>query len=420
MVRGRGTRGRGYRAVMSRTAPSGLPTYLATATLARSASESAGPALLIVAVAVLGTASTGSFLVAAMTASGAVSGPVIGALLDRSPQPRRAFAIALACLGLGLAGVAIWIGHAPFAVVLGFAVAAGLGYPAATGAWSAQIPRVIAPSHLHRAYGADAATYSVAAVVAPPVAAATVALTTRAPLWLSVALVAATLVALRALPLAPAAHDRPPTSLFADLRAGTALMARNVALRRTVIITTLGFAGQSAVFVCAPVLAQSVGGSLQFTGVVLGVFAAGGVVTAIWFTGHPVKRPDRMVIVSTLLSAVALTFVGLAPTPWLLLIAAFAMGAVEPPLMSSMFQIRARESPAHVQSQVFTTSASLRMGAFAAGTAICGVLVSHSVAAVIAFGVGLHLVALIIGVVVGPDLPNREEWLHRDSRTVGE
>jgi hypothetical protein len=147
--------------------------------------------------------------------------------------------------------------------------------------------------------------------------------------------------------------------------------------------------------------------------VILGVFAAGGVVTALWNTRHPVRRPDRMIIGSTLASAVTLVGIGLAPSPLALLVAAFAMGAVEPPLMSSMFQIRARESPARVQSQIFTTSASLRTAAFAVGTAICGLLVGIGIGAVIVFGVVLHLVAVGIGIFVGPPLPRRQHWMHR-------
>ncbi len=406
--------GRGYLGHVSEPQANSLPAYLATATLARAASESAGPALLVVTVAVLGSASTGSYLVAAMTASAAVGGPIIGALLDRAARPRRGFALALGTLGVGLAAIALTIGHVPMGVLLGFAVVAGFGYPAATGAWSAQLPRLIPKPALTRAYSADAATYSVASVVAPPLAAALVAVSTQAPLWLVVALVISALIGLRTVPLISAGSDRSTNSLLSDLRAGTQVMARNVALRRTVIITTVGFAGQAAVFVTAPVLAQDLTGSLQFTGVILGVFAAGGVVTALWFTRHPVQRPDRMVIASTFLSAVMLAGIGAAPTPWLLLVAAFAMGAVEPPLMSAMFLIRARESPTHVQSQIFTTSASLRTAAFAASTAVCGALIAVGVGAVIAFGVALHLLALVLGLLLGPHLPAREHWVRRD------
>jgi hypothetical protein len=117
--------------------------------------------------------------------------------------------------------------------------------------------------------------------------------------------------------------------------------------------------------------------------------------------------------VSTGLSAIALVAVGLAPTPVLLALAAFAMGATEPPLVSAMFQVRVRESPPAVQAQVFTTSASLRMTAFAIATATCGWLLGVGIGAVIAFGVLLHVVSLVLGLALGPTVPRREHWLRR-------
>ncbi|MBK9741261.1 MAG: MFS transporter [Actinobacteria bacterium] len=398
---------------MTEPETSDLPGYLTTATLARSATESAGPAVLVVAIATLGSATLGSYLVACLTASAALGGPIVGALLDRSPTPRRGFGFAIASMAIGLTAVALLIGHAPIGVVMAMAVIAGVGYPAITGALSAQLPRLVPSAGLTHAYAADAATYSVAAVVAPPVAAALIAVSTTAPLWLPVALLGAALVVLRRLPLTAAPPAAEPTSLLDDLREGLRTIAHRVALRRTVIITTLGFAGTAAVFVSAPLLAQSLAGSLQFTGVILGAFAAGGVITALWFTRHPVTRPDRAIIVSTILSATTLALVGLAPTVPLLLVAAFAMGATEPPLVSAMFQVRARESAPRVQSQVFTTSASLRMTAFALATAACGALLVLGTWAVISFGVLLHVVALVLGLAVGPPLPDREHWVRR-------
>jgi len=390
-----------------------LPAYLSTATLSRSATEAAGPALLVVAIATLGSATTGSYLVASLTASAAIGGPVVGALIDRARSPRRGFVIAMSIMAGGLAAVALVIGSAPLPVVMALAVAAGLGYPALTGAWSAQLPRLVPTGRLTKAYASDAATYSIAAVIAPPAATALVALSTTAPLWVPVILLVASMLLMRAVPLTPRANEPDPSTLRQDLTAGLGAIVGIAGLRRTVIITTVGFAGQAAIFVAAPILAQSVGGSLAFTGVILGVFAVGGVSTALWFARRPVRRPDRAIIVSTALSAVALVAVGLAPTPWLLAIAAFAMGATEPPLVSAMFQVRVRESPTRVQAQVFTTSASLRMTAFAVATAVCGWLLGIGIAAVIAFGVLLHVVALVLGLALGPVLPRREHWLRR-------
>ena len=51
-----------------------LAGYLATATLSRSATEAAGPALLVVTIAVVGSATTGSYAAAALSASAALAG----------------------------------------------------------------------------------------------------------------------------------------------------------------------------------------------------------------------------------------------------------------------------------------------------------------------------------------------------------
>jgi hypothetical protein len=82
-------------------------------------------------------------------------------------------------------------------------------------------------------------------------------------------------------------------------------------------------------------------------------------------------------------------------------------------LVSAMFQVRVRESPSEIQSQVFTTSASLRMTAFALATATCGWLLGWGLPAVIIFGVFLHVASLILGLALGPAVPPRDEWLRR-------
>lgn len=362
-------------------------------------------------VATLGSATYGSYLVASLTASAAVAGPVVGAVIDRARRPRLGFAVAMAAMATGLAAIALVLGRLPLALVIIIAVVAGVGYPALTGAWSAQLPRLVPPDILARAYSSDAATYSLAAVVLPPVATSLVVVGDVAPLWFTVVILMLAMGTLLAVPLRARLPGPHQVTLRQDLRDGVGAITGRIALRRTAIITTIGFAGTAAIFVAAPVLAQSVGGSLSFTGVILGVFAIGGLISAAWFTRRPIRRPDRAVIISTVLSGVALVAVGLAPTTALLLLAAFAMGATEPPLVAGMFQVRVRESPERVQGQVFTTSASLRMTAFALSTAACGWLLRWGIPAVITFGFILHVAALAIGMLLGPPVPPRSTWL---------
>lgn len=361
----------------------------------------------------LGSATTGSYVVASLTAAAAVAGPVAGALIDRSSSPRSGFAASIGVMALGIAAIALAMGRVPVIAVAALAVVAGLGYPALTGAWSAQLPDLVAPARLRHAYSADAATYSVAAVVAPPAATALIALSPTAPLWLTVLLLLIALLALRLVPLRKHPKAARDTSLRADLVAGVRAMLGIAGLRRSTIITTVGFAGQAAVFVAAPILALDEGRGLEFTGVILGTFAVGGLLSAAWFARRPVHRPDRAIILSTSLSGLFLLLIGLAPTTLLVLAAAFAMGASEPPLVSAMFQVRVRESPSHLQAQVFSTSASLRMTAFAVATAASGWLLGWGLGWVIGLGVALHVAALAVGLALGPKLPHRRDWLQR-------
>ena len=392
-----------------------LNNYLVTATVARSATESAGPALLVSSIAILGSAASGSYIVACLTVSAAVAGPIIGAIIDRSDRPARAFRIAMAIMAVGLTCFALFLAHMPLAFALLLAFLTGLGYPAITGAWSAQLPHLVPDRRLKLAYSRDAATYSLAAVVAPPIATALVALAVTAPLWMPVGLLIVAIVTLRWVPLKSNAARAERPTITGNLRAGLGAMGRIPALRRTVIITTIGFAGTASIFVAAPLISQKMTNDLAFTGVILAAFAIGGLISAAAVAKFTIHRADRAVIGFTILSGLALLLVGLAPTPLLVVIAAFVMGMTEPPLVSGMFQVRARESHGSVRAQVFTTSASLRMTAFALATAACGALVAWGIWAIIIFGVLLHLVGLVAGLIAGPPIPARHSWLKREA-----
>src|ERR1700722_13473529 len=60
-----------------------LGTYLAGATVARTADEMSGPALLLLGLAVTGSARTAALLYAALTIAGGGGGPLPGPVPDR-------------------------------------------------------------------------------------------------------------------------------------------------------------------------------------------------------------------------------------------------------------------------------------------------------------------------------------------------
>ena len=84
-----------------------LRSYLAGATAARTADEMSAPALLLLGLAVTGSARSAALLYAGLTISAAAGGLVLGALLDRSDRPGRLLGWALTGYAAGLA-VGYW------------------------------------------------------------------------------------------------------------------------------------------------------------------------------------------------------------------------------------------------------------------------------------------------------------------------
>jgi drug/metabolite transporter (DMT)-like permease len=83
-----------------------------------------GPALLLAGLAATGSPVLGSALLASLTISSGLAGPVLGAMLDRSPAPGRRLAAALLLYAAGLALVAVLVGGAPAPLVVGVAILA--------------------------------------------------------------------------------------------------------------------------------------------------------------------------------------------------------------------------------------------------------------------------------------------------------
>lgn len=141
-----------------------LRSYLTAATAARAGDEMSGPALLLAGLAVTGSTTDSSTLLAGITVSAAVGGPVLGALLDRAGRPGRLLAGALALYATGLMVILAGLGRIPMACTLPLAVLTGLLGPALSGGWTAQLPRVAADARLSRANALDAMTFDVASL----------------------------------------------------------------------------------------------------------------------------------------------------------------------------------------------------------------------------------------------------------------
>ncbi|MGX1907295.1 MFS transporter [Streptomyces phaeochromogenes] len=404
-------------------------SFLAGAAAARAGDEMSGPALLLAGYAVGGSATEASALLAGITVSAAVGGPLLGALLDRSPSPGRLMARALALYGTGLVLILLSLGRLPLELTVLIAVFTGLLGPALSGGWTAQLPRVVPRERMPRANALDAMTFSLASLVGPALAGALAHLLgAPAAVVASAVLIACALPAAWTLPRGRGLdqdrdrdrdqdrdrdwdrdrdqdrdrdrdgyRDRgktqPTVSLTADLAAGIRAITRTRPLARATLASVISCAGLGMLITCTPLLGERAFGSAAEGTLLLTCTAVSALTANAVLARRPrTIAPDTIIWSSTLLLAVALVL-SATGHPVLVVAAALTAGVGEGPQLAALLAIRHRESPERLRSQVFTTGASLKITGFALGAAVAGPLATHSLPTALLTAAGVQLVA---------------------------
>ncbi|WP_435060250.1 MFS transporter [Streptomyces sp. bgisy060] len=417
---------------------------LAGALVARVGDEAAGPALLLAGFARTGSTTEASALLAAVSVSAALGGPVLGALLDGAARPGRLLAGALALYATGLVLVLAELGRLPFAAALVTALLAGLLGPALAGGWSAQLSQVAMAGQAPRARALDAMTFGAAALAGPALAGGTADLLgASAAVALSAGLIAAAAPAARALPIralpirggragglgtgrgqratagAMRAGDgtdthgrtlRTPSSLSSSLSSlrnalvplGGALAAGTLAvlgkplLARATLTSVVSSVAQGMLTACVPLLGeQALGGAGRGAALLLSCTAVSALVANALLMRFPLPLPpDSLVRIGALAQAAA-PALALTGRPAPLTIGFLLAGLGEGPQLTALFAVRHREAPDGLRSQVFTTGASLKVTGFALGAAAAGPLATRSLPAALAAATATALLAAV-------------------------
>ena len=376
-------------------ATSGLLPYALTAAVTRCATEAAGPALLLAAIAAGRGPETAALLLAALTASAAVTGPLVGSVLDNSHKPVRVFLAAMVLLAVSFLVLGVVVPSGPLPVLFAVAVVGGLGQPALTGGWSAQVSRIVRPERQHTAYAVDGATYNLGALLGPALAAVALGAGARTPLFLVAALVTLPMAVVLRVDLGAQTAERGRRAGVLD---GLRALVGAGALRATTLVTTIGLAGQAAFAVAAPTLSMRLTGGLTFAGILLTCIALGGLAGAAVQALRPLGHPELVVYLGTAVVGVAMAMVALAPSTPVAAAGAILAGCADGVLTTSMFFVRNRDSPDHARGQVFTVAASLRTTAYAIAAAGLAPLAGHP-AWTLEVGVGVQVVAVLAGVL---------------------
>ncbi|WP_051107978.1 MFS transporter [Actinomadura atramentaria] len=351
-----------------------LCSYLAGAVAARLGDEMSGPALMLAGFALTGSTTDASSLLAGITVSAAVGGPVLGALLDRTGRPGGMLGGAIALYAAGLVLILLGLGHVPFTVTLVIAVATGLLGPALSGGWTAQLPRVVTGDRLPRANALDAMTFSAASLAGPALTGgAAEALGAPMATVVSAALMASALPAAWRLPARPAtAPDVRPTSLISDLAAGIRAIAGKRLLARATLASVMCCTAQGMLTACLPLLGERVLGGANQGVMLLSCSAISALAANALLARFPrAVAPDTIIWAGALVQAAALALAAVG-RPAALIAAIVLIGIGEGPQLVALFAVRHREAPEHLRGQIFTTGASLKITGFAVGAAITG------------------------------------------------
>ncbi|MGP3977791.1 MFS transporter [Streptomyces sp. 8N114] len=391
-----------------------MGTYLAAAFLARFADEGVGIALALLALERTDSPALGAFVLTAWLAPHAVAAPLVGALAERARARRLFHGCALALFGAAIALLGLTLGRVPVPLTVGAALVGGSVGPVVTGGLSS-LPAALTPAGLPRtrAYALDATTYNAAAVTAPAAVSATAsaASPTLATVLLAASAGGAALLAttLR-LPVVrlsvrlPAADRSTPRTRglgLAELTTGVRALWHTPQLRAITLSTCVAFLGVGGLPVIAVLLAGE-RGDPGGGGVLLTAFAVGGLAGALGLSRwRRAPEPERLALLSLLVTAAALAGAALAPSlPWTVALFALA-GLGDGPLLTATLRLRADHAPEGARTQVFTLGAGLKLTAAAAGTALVGTLAELPPPALVLLVAALHLAAAALLRVLG-------------------
>ncbi|SES19619.1 MFS transporter [Actinokineospora terrae] len=380
-----------------------LRAYVAAASLARVADEMVAVAVVLLVLDRTSSPALAGATVTAHTLPSIVSGPVLGAWLDRVPYRRAVLSAGGVLLALTCAGLVLTVGRVP---VVPFVLAAltGLALPLTSGGYSSLVPKLVPAERLPRANALDAATFNIGAIAGPALAGTVAAVANpAAAVWLIAVLALSGSVCTLFLPPVTGVSDDHHTSLLRTVRAGLTHLVHTPALRGATLTTVIGYGSVGVLATALPLRMQELGQDRAAAGYVWTAMEIGCLVAVVVlgrFIAGP--HPQVTVVVSTAaFGALMLCWPIVDSVTWTLAFAV-AAGLAEGLALPAIMATRQRHTPSALLAQVSTTGASLKIGTFSLGAAAGGWLVpAAGPATAITVTAGLQLLAAALGVLAG-------------------
>ena len=176
-------------------------------------------------------------------------------------------------------------------------------------------------------------------------------------------------------------------------------LARTPVLRGVTVATAVGLGGSGLLTLAMPFWAERLGAGRPAAGYLFGALEAAAIAGALVAARPTAPWPPQRVVLAGLglfgLGVIAWPLAGSFPAALGLVALA---GLVEGPAFAATFATRQRWSPPELRGQIFTTAASVKLGAFAVGSALAGpVLARAGVGGILVAAGAVQLVAVALG-----------------------
>lgn len=389
----------------ARARPSGR--LFAAALVGRTANEMTAVAIVLLVLGRGEGAALAGITAGALALPGIVTGPVLGAWLDRARRPLRVIGAEQVVGAVGLCALAIAVGHVPAAATVLLAIVTGALQPLSTGGMTSVLTGLSGEEFVPRATSVEAASFGAATVAGPLLAAVLVgaaggAVAVLVQAGLKLGAMGITLSAPEASrPSAHAPAER--TSIAATVSAGFRHFAAAGPLAAITACGAIAMAGRGLLVLAFPFFAlDALGHEQDFAGYLWGAFAAGSAIGALALTPRVADWPSpRVALAGPALAGLAMLPLAVLDSSAVALALLAISGLLYGPSLAATFDVRRRWTPPAFLGQVFTTAASVKSASFALGAAVSGALVAAIGAAdTIALAAAMHLAASAIGAVL--------------------
>lgn len=392
----------------------GYARFVVAATVARLADEMFSVGVVLLVLERTDNPGLAGVTVAAATLPAVVTGPVIGAWLDRTGRRSLLFTVDRLVLMAALAGILLAAGNAPGFVVPLLALIAGLTLPATFGGFTSLIPLIVEEEELlGPANSIEAASFN-AALVGGPALAGTLAAVAGPGVVLGVEIgltLAALFLILRISGLnrrAGEVTDR----LLAAIRRGVAHVAREPVIRAITVTAMIQLAATGLLTVAFPLWAAGDLGSERSSGGHLwAAFAFGSMIGALALARLQNARPPEHVFFAGLILYGVLMWTWPLAGSLAVALALVAVGSIpEGPALAATFGVRQQRTPPELLAQVMTSLASLKIASFSVGAALSGPLVEAiGPREVIVVAATMQLVSVAVGAALWVAGESRED-----------